>query len=397
MTILKLWQSNKEIFEEKKVDQILSFCGDGNLLDGKTTSIEFRQILGYIPSRLLQKYAEECLTEPFKHSGLVLQDIINQIGIRLGYKVDHGLYKGKKNNIGFDGIWTSTDGHQIIVECKTTDAYRINLDTIVNYRTKLIEENRLNKTESSILIIVGREDTGDLEAQIRGSRHAWDIRLISTDALLKLMALKESLNDTKTFQQINQMLKPMEYTKVDPLIDVIFYTTEDLQLEQSISDENNEEDSVQLVEGTSSKINTISSIRATFHELCINKISKNSELTLLRQGRCLYTTPNRKHHLVCIISKKYFLKDQIRYWYAFHPSQQEFLKESELPFVAFGCGSEDKLLLIPYSDFFPLLEHCNISEKGGRMYWHVEIFEKNNEFTIRQSHLKNVNVTKYLI
>lgn len=27
---------------------------------------------------------------------------------------------------------------------------------------------------SEALIIVGRSDTGDLEAQVRGSRHAWD-------------------------------------------------------------------------------------------------------------------------------------------------------------------------------------------------------------------------------
>jgi len=35
-----------------------------------------------------------------------------------------------------------------------------------------------------VLIVVGRQDTGELEAQIRGSRHAWDIRLISAEALL---------------------------------------------------------------------------------------------------------------------------------------------------------------------------------------------------------------------
>ena len=33
--------------------------------------------------------------------------------------------------------------------------------------------------DSSMLIVVGGEDTGDLEAQIRGSRYAWDIRLVS--------------------------------------------------------------------------------------------------------------------------------------------------------------------------------------------------------------------------
>jgi hypothetical protein len=51
----------------------------------------------------------------------------------------------------------------------------------------LITSGQLKEDQSSILIVVGREDTGDLEAQIRGSRHAWDVRLISVDALLRLM------------------------------------------------------------------------------------------------------------------------------------------------------------------------------------------------------------------
>jgi hypothetical protein len=34
----------------------------------------------------------------------------------------------------------------------------------------LVEQGRLSEDRSSILIIVGRDDTTDLEAQIRGSR-----------------------------------------------------------------------------------------------------------------------------------------------------------------------------------------------------------------------------------
>ena len=59
--------------------------------------------------------------------------------------------------------------------------------------------------------------------------------------------------------------------------------------------------------------------------------------------------------------------------------------------------AERKVILIPYSDFYPLLENMNKSTKGERMYWHVEIFEKNNEFTFRQSHLENFNATRFLI
>ena len=84
---------------------------------------------------------------------------------------------------------------RLLSKSKTTDAYRIDLDTIANYRRTLIHENSLAEDNSSVLVVVGRTDTGDLEAQIHGSRHAWSMRLLSVDALLRLMQLKESFED----------------------------------------------------------------------------------------------------------------------------------------------------------------------------------------------------------
>jgi len=57
---------------------------------------------------------------------------------------------------------------------------------LAQYRSRLVEEGKIDREKSSLLIVVGRQETGDLEAQIRGSRHAWDIRLLSADSLLKL-------------------------------------------------------------------------------------------------------------------------------------------------------------------------------------------------------------------
>ena len=201
-----------------------------------------------IPYQLLIQFANNCLSDSFTDSGLALQDIINQIGKRLNFDVENGLYRGNQNDIGFDGIWTSKEGYSIVLEVKTTDAYRMNLDdTVAKYRTKLIEQQKISKTESSILIVVGREDTGGLEAQIKGSKHAWDIRLISTDSLIKLLTLKVTLADTKTIQQITELLKPKEYTRIDQLIELIFMTSKDVQNENPTEDE--------LEEATSEKEN----------------------------------------------------------------------------------------------------------------------------------------------
>lgn len=95
----------------------------------------------------------------------------------------------------------------------------------------MIEEDRITEDASSILFVVGREDTGDFEAQIRGSRHAWDVRLISIDSLLRLVQLKESVDDPQIIQRICEILIPKEFTRLDHIVDIVFFTAEDAKQE----------------------------------------------------------------------------------------------------------------------------------------------------------------------
>ncbi len=197
MALIDLWRGSPDQLSAKHVQQIVAFAGDGKLGDGNPASVEFRTFLGQVSSAILMRYATECLTDSFSSSGLVLQDTVNEIGLRLGFLVTHGRYRGVAGQLGFDGLWESADDHGLVVEVKTTDAYRIDLNTLADYRRGLIKSGKLSEEHSSILIVVGRQDTGDLEAQIRGSRHAWDVRLISTEALMSLLAVKEELEDPK--------------------------------------------------------------------------------------------------------------------------------------------------------------------------------------------------------
>ena len=159
-TIATLYNETPDIFKDKSLPQILSFAGDGKLKDGNTTSSEFRNLLDIVQPNILFEFANYCLSNPFENSGLALQDIVNQIGKRLNFNVEYGLYKGKKNSIGFDGIWTTKDGYNIIIEVKTTDYIRINLsESVAKYRSALIDAGKIDKENSSILIVVGREDT----------------------------------------------------------------------------------------------------------------------------------------------------------------------------------------------------------------------------------------------
>ena len=65
----------------KRIEQIVKMAGDGRLVDGGETSKEFREFLGNVPdSTFLGRYVNECLRESFDSSGLVLQDLINEVG-----------------------------------------------------------------------------------------------------------------------------------------------------------------------------------------------------------------------------------------------------------------------------------------------------------------------------
>lgn len=228
MPLLAFWQSNPNAAEQLSIEQVVSLAGDGVLKDGSSCSEEFRGYLKQIRSIKIAGYIEHCLSAGFTRGGMVLQDLINELGRRLDYEVTNGRYQGTVNSIGFDGIWVSPEGHTIVTEVKTTDSYRISLDAIADYRVKLIDGGRIN-ARSSILIIVGRQDTGELEAQVRGSRHAWDIRLISTEALIKLVQLKENAEGPETGRKIRSLLIPMEHTRLDQMIDVVFTTAKDVE------------------------------------------------------------------------------------------------------------------------------------------------------------------------
>lgn len=395
-SISEIWTKSKETFDSKTLPQILSFAGDGKLKDNNVTSIEFRELLDQVPSSLLKQFANSCLIERFDDSGFALQDIINQIGTRLGFAVINGLYRGKQNDIGFDGIWTSSEGHSIVLEVKTTDVYRINLDTIATYRNKLIDESRIDKINSSILIVVGRHDTGDLEAQIRGSQHAWDIRLLSTDSLLKLLSLKETLNDNKTIQQINELLKPKEYTRIDKLIELIFLTSKDLQLEEPLDEEVEEV----IAEKKQRKSLEERTAPVNFHEECLKRIQTKLNINLIKQTRISFSNKDKSTGLICAISKPHKQGQFQKFWFAFHPHQQDFLNGYENAFVAYGCGSPDNTFLIPYKEFEPFIKNFWTTENDERMYWHVVIHYRDKKYYLAQPQIERgsmIDITKYKI
>lgn len=321
---------------------------------------------------------------------MALQDVVNEIAHRLGFEVEPGRYRGAKGEIGHDGIWTGPDGHSIVAEVKTTDAYRLPIKTVAEYRRQLIRSQRIVEEASSILVIVGREDTGELEAQIRGSRHAWDVRLISIDALVRLMRIRQELDDPGAEARIRSLLVPREYTRVDEIIDLVFSATEDL-LEEGPEELEPDEASASDLKERDKPV--------SFNSACAARIGAYLNVDLTKLSRITYADVDASVTVTCSVSKEYDDARGAAYWFSFHPHQLAKLSEADHGHASFGCGSPDQIALLPLDFIKPQLDGMNQTHRDdGRSYWHVQIAREGSSWILRRQKGEEWHeITEYML
>lgn len=389
MSLAEIWTTNTDQLRGKQIRQIISFAGDGQLREGSRASAELREFLEIIPLEMLQGYAEGCLQETFPDSGLALQDIINEVGRRLDFDVEKGRYRGNKGGIGFDGIWRSDDGRALVVEVKTSDSFRIVLDRLAEYRKELTESGGLPRAGSSILIVVGRAETGDLEAQVRGSRYAWDVRLISVRALFKLLTIKVKLENPLVVQQIRSILTPQEYTRVDGIVDLVFLAAEDVAPESASPEEEGEHSEQE--EGDRKQVD--------FNEECAQRIAQRLRRPLVKQSRVTWKSPDNSLGLLCKTSRAYTSGRSLGYWFALHSTRYKLLQSVQEAYVAFGCGAPDVIFLILHQQFLKWVDGLHVTAmQNGEFYWHVRIHKVGRGFELRRKKgFDPIDLTPFLL
>jgi hypothetical protein len=372
--LVDLWKTNPATVSQFTIEQVVTTAGDGSLRDGSLCSRELREYLRSVPSEYLFEYIDGCLTGGFTKSGSVLQDLVNELGRRLDYEVENGLYQGRSNAVGFDGVWHAPDGHALVLEVKTTDAYRVNLDTIAVYRDALIDSGKINR-QSSILLVVGRSDTGDIEAQVRGSKHAWDIRLISADALVKLVRLKETTDEEETVEKIRGLLKPFEYTRLDNIIDVMFTAAKDVEASTELERGLERQDDVEgLDHRGATQEHTDPEILNALRKRIVQTFGKRAAVDLIAKSRALYQDSGRTIRVCCSISKRY---PRGTYWYAYHPHWDKFLDEGTDGFFVLGCVDRSVAYALPKAFIRAVMNNLYTTQMKdtGKMYWHIHLEE----------------------
>ena len=102
----------------------------------------------------------------------------------------------------------------------------------------------------------------------------------------------------------------------------------------------------------------------------------------MKKSRASYVSSDGKVGVICAVSKQYERRGERWFWFAFHPHQKDFLRGLEIGCVAFGCGSEKLLVLVPRDTFIPWLEGMNKTNLEDRFYWHVHIYLEDDSIVL---------------
>lgn len=397
MPLLSLAKADPTTVAALSIQQLVANAGDGDLRDGSLCSQEFREYLqGSAPERLAD-YARQCLAQPLAKGGLILQDVVNELGRRLGYQVENGRYGGVVGGVGFDGLWSVPQLPSLVVEVKTTDAYRLSLDKLAGYQRKLVEKG-VCTSDASILIVVGREDTGELEAQIRGSRHAWSVRLISVESLIQLVAIRLDIG-ASIDDRIRNLLRPAEYTRLDSLVDLVFSAAKEVEQTTQAPTEHADRPADEDEGGSTSAFQFTPS--ADLHAKradIVAALSSRAGKALIKRTRASYASQDGSFRAIVSLSKRYDKPPGRPYWYAYHPDWDEFLEGAEDGLFVLGMMDKQHAYALPVKVIRSVLDKLNTSTPpNGKVYWHIHILEDGEELSLYVPGAPSLSLKPYAV
>jgi len=137
-----------------------------------------------------------------------------------------------------------------------------------------------------------------------------------------------------------------------------------------------------------------------YRKECIERISDHLDKKFIKDGRVSYISDEGDTKIICLVSKTYENKSKEKkiYWYDFLRSHKEILMDHGHGYAAFGCGSAEKIVLIPIDRLVPLLQNMNKTEQESGFYWHVKIHEEKDRFIVEQPlGSGSSDITKYII
>ena len=178
------------------------------------------------------------------------------------------------------------------------------------------------------------------------------------DALVRLMLLKQSVDDPDALRRIYEILIPREFTKLDEIFELVFSTAEDAKQVEDVPEAEEEHQHTESAKPTEAKFTPVA-----FNALIAERVSQISRYTVTKaHARFILIARRERSCRVCGL-KGVHGKIATELLVCLSPHQKEALEGAQRGFAAFGCGSPANTFLIPMVTFAGWLDGMNMTLK----------------------------------
>jgi hypothetical protein len=196
------------------------------------------------------------------------------------------------------------------------------------------------------------------------------------------VTLKENSDDPETGRKIRNLLTPMEFTRLDGLVDVMFTTVADVDSTIIETSEDTTEaitpaGKEEIVVASSGWEFTDAAVLDQKRSEIIDALAHKIETKLIKKSRALFWDASHQKRVACSISKRY-TKGSYPYWHAYHPEWNEFLREGASSYFVLGCMDLDVAFAIPLAVVAKNLDALNTTTTSKKTYWHVHFVETDS-------------------
>jgi len=182
-----------------------------------------------------------------------------------------------------------------------------------------------------------------------------EVSQLSVEQILSNAGNGNLLNNS---ERSNELI-PLEYTKLDRIIEVMFTTTRDVEsaaeVEAGPIESTDQSESEQILERPYAIDAEAILLK---RDQIISAVANRQEVRLVKRSRAMFWDSERIVRVVCTISKRYDAAE--KYWYAYHPKWGSFLSEGSASFYVLGCLDLKVAFALPY-DFF----HAHFENAGA--------------------------------
>lgn len=190
--------------------------------------------------------------------------------------------------------------------------------------------------------------------------------------------MKENSSDPATGTKIRSLFAPVEYTRLDAMVDIVFTAVTDDELPEQ---DEASDSMTPAKEPTKTFEFTDSNVLQAKRIQIVQSFGAREGTYFLQKSRAQYWDPSHELRFVCSLSKRYEGKPY-PYWYAYHPQWDEFLIGGKRGYFTLGCMDLDEAFAIPRDALLPILPHLNQTVRETGAYWHIHLTESSEGLAI---------------